>query len=95
MDIKNPDEKVIDAIESAIAWYRANQINGIRWERRNGENAVVKDKTAAPLWSRYYQIETMRPIFSGRDSVINTMFPRSKPNAATATRGTRASRTSF
>ena len=65
-----PDQQTIDAIESAIAWYRANKIDGIRWERRNGENLVVKDSTAPPIWARFYQIETMKPIFIGRDAII-------------------------
>ncbi len=66
----SPDQATIDAVEAAIAWYRANQIKGIRWERRNGENTVVKDKTAPSIWARFYEIETMKPIFIGRDAVI-------------------------
>jgi PelA/Pel-15E family pectate lyase len=65
-----PSQEKIDAIESAIAWYRANKIEGIRWEREKGENRVVKDKNAPPIWARFYEIETMKPIFVGRDSVI-------------------------
>ena len=67
----HPSQEKIDAIESAIAWYKANQINGIRWERKNGENVVIKDKNAPPIWARFYEIETMKPIFIGRDSVIH------------------------
>jgi PelA/Pel-15E family pectate lyase len=66
----SPDEATRDAIESAVAWYRANKIEGIRWERKNGESRVVKDKTAKPVWARFYEFETMRPIFIGRDAVI-------------------------
>ncbi|HVE58290.1 MAG TPA: pectate lyase, partial [Pyrinomonadaceae bacterium] len=56
----NPSQEKIDAIEAAIAWYRANKIEGIRWERKNGENTVVKDKNAPPVWARFYEIETMK-----------------------------------
>ena len=70
LDAKPSPEK-IEAIESAIEWYRANKIEGIRWERKNGENTVVKDKNAPPIWARFYEIETMKPIFIGRDSVIH------------------------
>jgi PelA/Pel-15E family pectate lyase len=66
----NPSKEVVDAIESAIEWYRKNQINGIRWENQNGNNVVVKDKTAKPIWSRFYEMPAMKPIFIGRDSVI-------------------------
>ena len=62
--------EIREAIESAIEWYRKNQLSNIRWERRNGENVVIKDKSAPPIWARFYQIETMKPIFIGRDSII-------------------------
>jgi PelA/Pel-15E family pectate lyase len=65
-----PNQRTIDAIESAVKWFRANKIEGIRWERKNGENSVVKDKNASPIWARFYQIETMKPIFIGRDAII-------------------------
>jgi PelA/Pel-15E family pectate lyase len=65
-----PSPEIVDAIESAIAWYRQTQIKGIRWERKSGESIVVKDKNAPPIWGRFYQIETMKPIFIGRDGVI-------------------------
>ena len=66
-----PDQETVEAIESAIEWYRANKLSGIRWERKNGESVVIKDKTASPVWARFYQIETMKPIFIGRDAVIH------------------------
>nr|HMS43391.1 pectate lyase [Pyrinomonadaceae bacterium] len=66
-----PNQAVIDAIESAVNWYRSNKIDGIRWERKNGENVVVKDKNAPPIWGRFYEFETMKPIFIGRDAVIH------------------------
>lgn len=67
---EKPTSEIKEAIESAIDWYRKNQINGIRWERKNGDNVVVKVKDAPPIWSRFYEIGTMKPIFIGRDSVI-------------------------
>jgi PelA/Pel-15E family pectate lyase len=67
---EKPSTEIVLAIESAVEWFRKNQINGIRWERKNGENTVVKDPKAPPIWARFYQIETMKPIFIGRDSVI-------------------------
>lgn len=65
-----PNQETIASIESAIAWFRANKLSGIRWERKNGESVVIKDKNAPPIWARFYQIETMKPIFIGRDAVI-------------------------
>ncbi len=62
--------EITAAIEAAITWYKANQINGIRWVRTKGESGVVKDKTAPAIWARFYELDTMKPIFIGRDSVI-------------------------
>ena len=73
MGIEHPKPRVIDAIESAVAWFRSAQLKGIRWiERADGtvDHLVVADQNAPPLWARFYEIETNRPIFSGRDSVI-------------------------
>jgi PelA/Pel-15E family pectate lyase len=69
-----PSPEIVDAVESAIAWYRANKIQGFRWDRKATPDglkySLIKDKTASPIWARFYQIETMRPIFVGRDAVI-------------------------
>lgn len=65
-----PDQATIDAIEAATNWYRINKIEGIRWETKGGEHKVIKDRTAPPIWARFYQIETMKPIFIGRDGII-------------------------
>ena len=62
--------EITAAIEGAIKWFEANKLTGIRWQRINGENTVVKDKTAPSLWARFYEFETMKPIFIGRDAII-------------------------
>jgi PelA/Pel-15E family pectate lyase len=67
---EKPTPEIIAAIESAVKWFEINMINGIRWERKNGENTVVTDKTAPPIWARFYEFETMKPIFLGRDSMV-------------------------
>jgi PelA/Pel-15E family pectate lyase len=67
---EKPTREITSAIESAVEWYRRNKIDGLRWERTNGENGLVKDKNARPIWARFYEIETMKPIFIGRDAII-------------------------
>src|SRR6185369_8161110 len=37
---EKPTLEITEAIESAISWYKQNQIDGIRWVRTNGQNAV-------------------------------------------------------
>lgn len=77
MGIDHPNGQVIDAIESAVSWFEKTKINGIRWiEKKDAsklhgfDRVVVHDETAPPLWARFYEIGTNRPIFSGRDSII-------------------------
>jgi PelA/Pel-15E family pectate lyase len=65
--------EITGAIEAAIEWFRATRLTGIRWVKTNGQSAVIKDAkdaAAPPIWARFYEFETMKPIFLGRDSVI-------------------------
>lgn len=76
MKVENPSPEIIDAIESAVNWFERSKINGIRIETvpvknspRGLDRVVVGDKNALPLWARFYDIKTNRPIFTGRDRV--------------------------
>ena len=77
MAIERPSPEVTRSIKAAIAWFDAVKITGIRLERKSAPGTprgydlvVVPDATAPPLWARFYEIGTNRPIFSGRDSVV-------------------------
>jgi PelA/Pel-15E family pectate lyase len=77
MDIREPSPEVVNAVESAIAWFERSKIRGIKWtsqpaKSKSGrpERLVVKDPNAGPLWARFYEIQTNRPIFAGRDGVV-------------------------
>jgi PelA/Pel-15E family pectate lyase len=65
-----PSPEMVEAVDAAVKWFEANSVKGVRWERVKGENQVIADRSAEPIWARFYQIETMRPIFIGRDAVI-------------------------
>jgi len=77
MRADRPDARVVAAIEGAVSWLTAVQIKGTRIDRQpavgavNGmDNVLVPDPSAPPLWARFYEIGTNKPIFSGRDGVI-------------------------
>ncbi|MGD0776001.1 MAG: pectate lyase [Candidatus Solibacter sp.] len=77
MGIARPSPEVVRAIEGAVAWFRANQIKGIRvtpvpapGTPKGFDNTVIADPAAPPLWARFYELGTNRPIFCGRDSVV-------------------------
>lgn len=76
-EIENPSPEIINSIISAIDWFKEVEIKGIRLEIIQGtfENGrfdykIVKDSKAPPMWARFYEIGTNRPIFSGRDGII-------------------------
>jgi PelA/Pel-15E family pectate lyase len=48
--------------------------------------AVVKDPGAPPLWARFYEIGTNRPIFSGRDGVVKYNLSEIEAERATGYR---------
>jgi len=70
MSIENPGKEVIGSVQAAMAWFESVKITGIRQVKVNGDKVIVKDPKALPLWARFYEIGTNRPIFSGRNGVI-------------------------
>lgn len=74
MSLEHPGTDVVAAIEAGVAWFDAVKLTGIRVERIAGDRVVVEDRDAPPLWARFYEIETNRPIFAGRDGVKRYRF---------------------
>jgi PelA/Pel-15E family pectate lyase len=77
MGIEKPGPDVVRSVEAAVLWFRESKIAGIRLERkpapgtpRGFDTVVAADPAASPLWARFYELGTNRPIFSGRDSVV-------------------------
>jgi PelA/Pel-15E family pectate lyase len=77
IEIEDPSPEVVAAVEAAIAWFNAVKIEGlaVEWIRdealpRGRDRVVREDASAAPLWARFYEIGTNRPMFVGRDGVI-------------------------
>lgn len=66
MGIEKPDRPMREAVEGAVDWFQSGKLGGLRYENRE----LKKDPAAPPLWARFYEIETNRPIFSGRDGVV-------------------------
>jgi PelA/Pel-15E family pectate lyase len=77
MGIEKPGPDVVRSVEAAITWFRESKITGIKVVRkpapgtpRGFDNVVEADASAPPLWARFYELGTNRPIFCGRDSVV-------------------------
>src|SRR5262245_12452012 len=77
MGIDNPGPQVIEAIQSAIAWFNLVKLTGIKLIEKPDpslpkefDRVIVNDPNARAIWARFYEIGTNRPIFSGRDGII-------------------------
>ena len=79
MNIDKPAKEIINSVNSAVAWFREVAIKGIRvkiipakevvykYHAANNDRIVVPDSLAPPIWTRYYELETNKPLFANRD----------------------------
>ena len=79
MSLENPAPEIRTAINAAVAWFGQAKLTGIKViEQRDAsfprgfDRVVVSDEKAPPLWARFYDIATNRPIFCGRDGIIKS-----------------------
>ena len=70
MSLEDPSKEIRRSIRAAANWFEQASITGIRLEKKNADYRILRDPKAPPLWARFYEINTNRPIFSGRDGVI-------------------------
>jgi len=77
MDIDKPSPAVVRAVESAVRWFEAVKLTGIAVVQKNDpalprgfDRVVVADPAASPLWARFYEVGTNRPMFVGRDGIV-------------------------
>ena len=76
MAIDNPTKEIVEAIQNSVDWFDRVKLTGIRQvnkpddSERGSDKVIIKDSTAPPIWARFYQIGTNRPIFCGRDGKI-------------------------
>ena len=72
IQLPDPDAKTVTAVHAACAWFEKTKIMG---KKNTGTGAdgrkLVDDPGNGPIWSRYYEIGTDRPIFGDRDKSIH------------------------
>ena len=86
MSIENPSPPVIEAVQSAVAWLDHVKINRLRVDKIKTEPVKfkyhwtdydyveVKDPAAPPIWTRYYDLKTEKPIFCTRQRKITSNY---------------------
>lgn len=67
LELEAPSPPVAHAVEAAAAWFRKTAIHGLEYEPKGG---LTPREGAGPIWARFYEIGTDRPIFSNRDGVV-------------------------
>jgi PelA/Pel-15E family pectate lyase len=79
MSINQPDRKIIESVQSAVKWFYDSKIYNTRvktiqvppeksqW-RTSTSDRVVVDSLAPPIWTRYYELGTEKPLFCDRNS---------------------------
>ena len=79
MSLDKPTPSVKKAITSAVAFLDSIKIRDLTIEniedktQASGKDRVVKeDKNAPIIWARFYDLETHKPYFCGRDGIKKT-----------------------
>jgi PelA/Pel-15E family pectate lyase len=79
MSLPHPTPAEVAAVHAACAWFVKVEIFGFRFGSGNfmadrqspGGRKLVAVEGAGPIWARYYQIGTDKPIFGDRDKTIH------------------------
>ncbi|MEO7530929.1 MAG: pectate lyase [Sediminibacterium sp.] len=82
MSINHPSQVIKDAIQHAVAWFNESKIMDTKVQTVDAaemvtpytiskhDKVVVNSPGAAPIWTRYYELKTHRPLFCNRDSKV-------------------------
>ena len=84
--IERPDTKIISSVQSAVKWLNDVKIENIKLQygdttsvlvaktgvlhRGRRDVFIVEEKGSAPLWARFYELNTFRPVFASRDDTV-------------------------
>lgn len=86
MQIDHPSRQVINAVNNAVSWFKDSRIGStrvktvpapdttFRFRHSRTDRVVVNDPSAPPLWTRYYELKTHRPLFCNRDGKVVYTF---------------------
>lgn len=75
MKVPDPSPRIKEAINAAVQWLDAVKIKGYKYvdiedkTQPKGKDRVVVKDDASTIWARFYDVDTNKPFFSGRDGV--------------------------
>ncbi len=74
MRMPNPSPEIKKAVTAAIAWFDKVKISGYKYgdvlsaTEPGGKDRIIQPDPNSTIWARFYELETNRPFFSGRNS---------------------------
>jgi len=71
MKLDKPSAEIRRAIVSAHKWIAAQRIDGYHWGRGEHDyRELLPDPDGDPLWARFYEIGSDKPVFGDRDGKV-------------------------
>jgi PelA/Pel-15E family pectate lyase len=74
MSLNNPSPEIVKAIDHAKRFFQSSAISGFIWSKNPDPaigNLLLPQPGAGPIWARYIDLKTLRPIFGDRDRSIH------------------------
>ena len=72
MGLPDPNPNTVTAVHAAAAWFEKTKLRDVAFKAVGDEGKqLVPAPGAVPLWARYYEIGTDRPVFGDRDKTIH------------------------
>jgi PelA/Pel-15E family pectate lyase len=75
ISLNNPSAEIKKSVNAAAAWLESVKIVGIKVQdiadpnQPSGKDKVVVSDPNSIVWARFYDLETNKPFFTGRDSI--------------------------
>ena len=73
MSLDNPSPEVIKTVKAAVTWLDSARLTGIAVKKivnqSGAKDVVVVADPTSTVWARFYELDTNRPFFCGRDGV--------------------------
>lgn len=70
MSLDHPSPEVINAVDAGVDWFSQAKISGYRYHKSETGTVLETDPNATPLWARFYELGSHKPIFSDRDGLV-------------------------
>jgi PelA/Pel-15E family pectate lyase len=72
MQLPSPSPEIVQTVHDGAVWLKERALHDVEWTSTGTEGRRLVPKAGAgPIWARYYDIGTMRPIFGDRDKTIH------------------------